>query len=57
MRPHLNKQAKYGSHTCHPSYSGNINKKVAIQAHLGKKKNMILSEKKLKQKGLGLWIK
>jgi hypothetical protein len=56
VRPHLNKKLGVVVHACHPSYVGGVSRRIAVQASPGKK-HETLSEKQLKQKGLGMWLK
>jgi ribosomal protein L31 len=51
-----NKKLVMVEHTCHPSYTGKINRRTVVQTSLpisGK----ILLKKYLKQKGLRAWLK
>jgi hypothetical protein len=41
MRLHLNQWLDTVAHSCHPSYSGNTNRRVAVQASLIRKQDSI----------------
>jgi hypothetical protein len=55
VRHHLNQWLHVVLCACHPSYTGNANRRTEVQASRGKKKT--LAPKQLEQKGLGAWLK